>query len=40
MSYLVGAYAFGLLVLGGYAVFLAVRSRAARAQLEELERRR
>lgn len=37
MSYLAGAYAFGLLALAGYAVSLYRRSRAVAARLRELQ---
>ena len=38
MSYLLGAYAFALLALGGYVVFLVRQSRQASARLREQDR--
>jgi heme exporter protein CcmD len=37
VSYLLGAYGFALVVLAGYAVHVARRSRAAAARLRELD---
>ncbi len=37
MSYLLGAYGFALLVLGGYVIYVARQTRAAAARLSELE---
>jgi heme exporter protein CcmD len=37
MSYLLAAYGFALLVLGGYAVYVARQARAVRARLQEAE---
>jgi hypothetical protein len=40
VSYLVGAYAFALLALGGYVVYLVRQSRLASAKLLEQDRER
>jgi CcmD family protein len=37
MSYLLGAYAFAIVVLGGYLLYLIRQTRAAAARLGELE---
>lgn len=37
MTYLLGAYAFAIVVLVGYAVYLARLTRAAAARLGEVE---
>jgi hypothetical protein len=37
MSYLLGAYGFALLVLGGYVVYVARQTRVVAARLSELE---
>jgi CcmD family protein len=37
LSYLLGAYAFGLVVIGGYVWYLVRQSREVRARLQELE---
>jgi hypothetical protein len=37
MSYLLGAYAFAIVVLIGYAIYLARLTRAAIARLSELD---
>jgi hypothetical protein len=37
MSYLLGAYAFGIVVLIGYAIYLVRENRAAAATLREAE---
>ena len=38
MSYLVAAYSISLLILGGYVGYLVRQTRAARAELGELDR--
>jgi len=38
MTYLIGAYAFAIALLAGYAVYVAGQTRAAAARLLELER--
>ena len=37
MSYLLAAYGFAILVLGGYIVYVARQARAVAARLRELE---
>ena len=38
MSYLLGAYGFAIVVLGGYVLYVARQTRAAMVRLRELER--
>jgi hypothetical protein len=38
VTYLLGAYAFALLALGGYVIFLVRQSRLASARLREHDR--
>ncbi len=39
MSYLVAAFAFAIVLIGGYVYYLVRQARAARARMRELDRR-